>query len=77
MPRNDPVQDLYQPPSNQSIDFEEVLFEDVEVSDLFWLQDVNNRGNAPYKKLNGREGINVRTNKVQSVSLRKIVYSRI
>tara|TARA_Y100000034_G_scaffold133494_1_gene199084 strand:+ start:432 stop:665 length:234 start_codon:yes stop_codon:yes gene_type:complete len=77
MPRNDPVQDLYQPPSNQSIDFEEILFEDIEVNDLFWLQDVNNRGNAPHRKINEREGINVRTNKVQSVSLRKTVYSRI
>ena len=38
MPRNDQANDRYNPPSNLSQDFEEVLFSELEDTDLFWLK---------------------------------------
>ena len=76
MPRNDQANDRYNPPSNLSHDFEEVLFSELEDTDLFWLKNEGG-DNPPYRKVNDSEAGNTRTRILESFSPKTRVYQRI
>ena len=72
---NDPANDSYNPTSNRTFDFESFRFSDLEENDLFWL--TNSPGEeTPFRKINLNEGINIKTQQVQSFSYHETVYQR-
>ena len=75
MPTNDPVNDSYNPPGNRAVDFESFRFSDLEENDLFWLTNSVNEQN-PFRKISLTEGVELKTQQVQSFSYNLTVYQR-
>ena len=75
MPTNDQVNDRYNPPSNRGNDFESFKFSELEENELFWLTNSSNES-QPFRKLNLNEGINIKSQQVQSFSKNLTVYQR-
>ena len=73
---NNPVDDRYNPPGIGSNDFDEVMFEEVEDEDLFWLNTSNGDNNPPYRKINDGQGYNTRTGIVGNFERRQIIFQR-
>ena len=69
--------DRYNPPgvSQGSNDFEQTIFSDVELNDLFWLK---NRGqdNPPYRKVNDSEAGNTKTRVLETFKSNLRVFQR-
>ena len=75
MPTNDPVNDSYNPPGNRTIDFETFKFSDLEEQELFWLTNSTNE-QTPFRKISLTEGLNIKTQQIQSFSNSLTVYQR-
>ena len=73
---NNPVDDRYNPPGSGQNDFDEVMFEEVEDEDLFWLNTSNGDNNPPYRKINENQGHNTRDGIVRDFERRQIVFQR-
>ena len=76
MPTNDSVEDRYNPPGIGQNDFDEILFEEIEDEDLFWLNTTNGDNNPPFRKINTKQGHNTRTGIVKDFERRQIVFQR-
>ena len=76
MPRNNPTQDSFNPPSNLSRDFEEFYFGDLEMNELFW-QTNKPREDNPWRKIGQSEGLNLKTQTTHNFLPRTKVYQRI
>ena len=75
MPTNDPVNDSYNPGGNRDFDFETFKFSDLEENELFWLTN-SSKESTPFRKVNLNEGLNIKTQQVQSFPANKTVYQR-
>ena len=82
MPTNDPAVDSLNyagVAGVQSVDFEELLFEEVEVSDLFWLRnDASGDSNPAFRKRNDSSALNTRSRTIfEKIDNRRQVYQKI
>ena len=73
---NNQAQDRYKAPLNRSVDFEQVVFVDLEIDDLFWLRNDNTNGNINncHRKINDTESMNLITREIVTISGNKRVY---
>tara|TARA_R100000008_G_C3532313_1_gene139956 strand:- start:54 stop:284 length:231 start_codon:yes stop_codon:yes gene_type:complete len=76
MPRNIPTRDMFDPPSNMSVDFEEYNFEDLEVNDLFWQTNRPEETN-PWRKVSQTEGMNLKSQTTHTFEPRTKVFQKI
>ena len=76
MPNNNPTRDHFDPPSNLSVDFEEFLFEDLEVGELFWQTNRPEESN-PWRKENQTQGKNLKSQTLHNFEPKTKVYQRI
>ncbi len=69
--------DRYNPPgvSQGGEDFEQTIFSDVELNDLFWTKN-SGKDNPPYRKINSNEAGNTRTRVLESFNSNTKVYQR-
>ena len=73
---NNPVDDRYNPPGIGSNDFDEIMFEEIEEEDLFWLNTSNGNDNPPFRKMNAKQAHNTKTGIVDEFKHRQVVYQR-
>ena len=73
---NDPTTDRYNPASIGS-EFEEHLFDDINIGEIFRLYDNNNAETQLYRKETETEAMNVRTREVFVPEKRTNVYIKI
>ena len=74
---NNPVEDRYNPPSVSQTDFERTMFGDVEERELFWLNTSINDNNHAYRKMNGNQALNTKTQEWTDFSPRTEVFYKI
>jgi|ETNvirnome_2_300_1030623.scaffolds.fasta_scaffold00975_16 hypothetical protein len=80
MTRNDPVQDTmeFNPPGVGSVDFEDMLFEDIDIGELFWKNDsANNNDNHACRKIEENVAFDTKTRQYFNISLRTSIYQKI
>jgi hypothetical protein len=77
MAENNSVEDSYNPPP-VATEFEETLFEDVEVDDLIWLSNNSLDGmvNAAHRKLDENSAQNLQTGEIPQIPSRQKVYQK-
>ena len=63
MPKNNPTQDRYNPPSSVQPDFEPTRFSDIPTGEIFYLEE----GGDQYRKLCDDEAENTRRQTVHDV----------
>ena len=73
---NDPTQDKYNPTSIGS-EFEQHLFDDINIGEIFRLYDNNNEETQLYRKETETEAMNVKTREVSVQNKRTVVYIKI
>ena len=73
---NNPTQDLYNPNSIGS-EFENHLFDDINIGEIFRLHDNNDAETQLYRKETETEAMNVKTRKVFVPDKRTTVYVKI
>ena len=76
MPNNNPTRDHFDPPSNQSKDFEELYFQDLELDELFWQTNRPEESN-PWRKSSQTQGKNLKTQTLHNFDLKTKVYQKI
>jgi hypothetical protein len=74
-PRNDQVNDRYNPPGNLSEDFEKFKFSDLDVDDLFW-QSNQPGDNIPWRKVSVTEGRNLKAETNHNFNPNTIVWQK-
>ena len=75
MAKTDQVKDTYNPPSVSSATWEDMLFSEIEIDDIFWLKEGGN-DNPPYRKFDNNEGGNIKTRMIESFDPNQTVYQR-
>ena len=77
MAENNSVNDSYNPPSTGT-EFEETLFEDVEVDDLIWVTNVSLDGmqNPVHRKINELSALNLQSGQSVNFHSRQKVYQK-
>ena len=73
---NNPTEDRYNPNSIGS-EFEEHLFDDINIGEIFRLYDNNNEETQLYRKETETEAMNVKTREVSVQDKRTTVYIKI
>ena len=76
MARNDVTNDLYNPPSNMSQDFERFTFGELEVDELFW-QTNNQNENNPWRKSNQTQALNLKNQTTHNFKGSTVVYQKV
>ena len=76
MARNNPAGDFYNPPGLNSRDYERVIFDDLEVDELFWQTDTETENN-PWRKVNQNQAINLKSQTTHSFDNKTIIYQKI
>ena len=76
MPNNNPTRDHFDPPSNQSKDFEEFEFGDLEVQELFWQTNRPEESN-PWRKSSPTQALNLKSQTTHNFALKTKVYQKI
>ena len=77
MPRNDPMQDgIWTGTPGIGTDFEDMLFEEIEEGDLFWLEQNNRQSNQVYRKVSETEGQDLRTRQYHAFRQRHPVFQK-
>ena len=81
MPANDPVTDSLNyagAPGILSIDFEEMLFEEIEESDLFWFSNKSvGESNPAFRKIDDTSALNTRSRIIRdNIGVRSTVYQK-
>jgi len=77
MAANDPVQDRYNPPAVTHTDFESSSFNDLNVDELFWLQNERTTHNVAFRKINEHQGLNTITRQIHNFSNKIMVYQKL
>ena len=77
MAENNSVEDSYNPPP-VATEFEEFIFEDIEIEDLIWLNNNSLDGmvNPAHRKLSESSALNLQSSQVISVENRQKVYKK-
>ena len=73
---NTPTEDRYNPAPIGS-EFENHLFDDINIGEIFRLYDNNNEETQLYRKETETEAMNVKTRKVFTPDVKTIVYIKI
>ena len=73
---NNPTQDRYNPNSIGS-EFENHLFDDINIGEIFRLYDNNNEETQLYRKETETEAMNVKTRNVFAPDVKTVVYIKI
>ena len=76
MPTNNPTRDHFDPPSNQSKDFEEFNFGDLELNELFW-QTNRPEESKPWRKVSQTQGLNLKTQTTHNFDLKTKIFQKI
>ena len=81
MPQNDPATDAINYASAANVgmtEFDQMNFEDIEESDLFWFSDnPNSDQNHAFRKVNENTAVNTRTGYVaESIDKFRIIYQK-
>tara|TARA_R100001443_G_C3337528_1_gene173753 strand:- start:667 stop:897 length:231 start_codon:yes stop_codon:yes gene_type:complete len=76
MAENNPVNDRYNPPGTNSIDFEKFTFGELEVDELFW-QTNSQTENNPWRKTNQTQAFNLKSQSTHNFQLNTIVYQKV
>ena len=76
MPTNNQANDRYNPAGVNSIDFEEFLFGDLEVDELFWQTNKPKESN-PWRKSSQTQGLNLKTQTTHNFDLKTKVFQKI
>ena len=76
MPNNNQANDITNPPAITNNDFEDTLFSDIEVYDLFWLRD-RGKDNPPYRKTGDNQAGNTKTRTLHNFQPNTKVFQRI
>ncbi len=76
MPNNNPTRDHFDPPSNQSRDFEEFQFGELEANELFWQTNRPEESN-PWRKENQTQGRNLKTQTLHNFQAKTKVFQKI
>ena len=77
MPRNDPMRDnIWSETPGIAIDFEDMLFEDIEADDLLWLQATRSDANQVYRKIDDYTALNLKTNTIVTIPARQTIYQK-
>ena len=77
MAENNPVEDSYNPPPVAS-EFEEFIFDEIELDDLIWLNNnsLNGMVNVVHRKLDEASAMNIQTGVMVKVGSRQKVYQK-
>ena len=76
-PRNNPVQDRYNPPSTNKIEFEVFKFGDLEDNELFWLNENSNGSiNVVHRKIGVNKGLQLKTQQIVEINSNTEVYQK-
>ncbi len=76
-PRNNPVQDRYNPPSTNTVQFEVFKFGELENNELFWLnEDSNGEINVVHRKVSNNQGLQLKTQQIVEINLNTKVYQK-
>ena len=63
---NNPTQDAYQPPGTNTDDWEQNTFGDINIGDLFWLnQNRTSETNPSFRKLDENQAMNLISREVR------------
>ena len=76
MPKNDPINDRYNPPGLTSADFERFTFGELEVDELFW-QTNNQNENNPWRKSNQTQALNLKNQTTHNFKGSTVVYQKV
>jgi hypothetical protein len=77
MAENNSVEDSYNPPP-VSTEFEEHIFEDLEIDDLLWLNNNSTDGmkNVVHRKIDETAAMNIKTGEMMRMANRQKVYQK-
>ena len=76
MPKNDPVNDRYNPPGLTSADFERFTFGELEVDELFW--QTNKPGDGfSWRKINQTQALNIRKQTTHNFNISTVVWQKV
>ena len=76
MPRNNIVNDRYNPAGVNSVDFEEFRFGDLEIDELFWQTDRPAESN-PWRKSSQTQGLNLKSQTNHTFGVNTKVFQKI
>ena len=75
---NNPARDRYNPPSTNSLDFEQFKFSDISNDELFWLStDSNSDLNHAYRKIDESGALDTKTQVTHAIASNALVYQKI
>ena len=75
--RNNPVQDRYNPPSTNTVQFEVFKFGELENNELFWLnEDSNGEINVVHRKVSNNQGLQLKTQQIVEINSNTEVYQK-
>tara|TARA_Y100001963_G_C6591634_1_gene358224 strand:+ start:279 stop:512 length:234 start_codon:yes stop_codon:yes gene_type:complete len=77
MARNDPAQDRYNPPGTNITDFDSIKFGDLEINELFWMNNVLSENNHAYRKLDEKQVLNTKTRIITELSKTTNIYQKL
>ena len=77
MAKNDPTQDLFNPPSNMSQDFEETYFSELNNDELFYQTNKPKETPDIWRKVNEVNAMNVKTRQVHNFNGKTKVFQKI
>jgi len=73
---NNPAEDFYDPPGIGKNDFDKFRFDDIDDDDIFWLNNQNGNNNPSYRKINDKQGYNIKTGIVEDFDRMQEIYQR-
>lgn len=77
MATNDPMSDnIWTQTPRIGTDFEEMLFEDIDDDDLFWLTDQNVDANHAHRKIDEYTALEIRGQNIISLDYRQKIYQK-
>ena len=77
MAKNDPTQDLFNPPSNMSQDFEETYFSELNNDELFYQTNKPKETPDIWRKVNEVNAMNVKKRQVHNFNGKTKVFQKI
>jgi len=74
--KNNHTRDIYNPPSTTSLDFENSYFNEIDINNLFWMNESRNN-NPAYRKLNETTALNTISQKTEHMAPRTVIFQKI
>jgi hypothetical protein len=74
--KNNHTQDIYNPPSTTSLDFEKSYFNEIDANNLFWMAETRS-DNPAYRKIDENTALNTVSQKTDHMAPRTIIFQKI